>query len=115
MKASTILFCGLFASGAIQVSQAQQSSDSRFSTPAFSGNGSTTNNNNNNSTRGTSQFGTTGTLSTRTNANFGTSLSRSFATNLGTSTATNLSGLVGQPGSPAISPADATNAVGPLG
>jgi|ERR1041385_808832 hypothetical protein len=125
MKSSILLFCGVFATNTAQVCLAQQSDNGTFSTPAYNGTGGNT------SSRSTSRFGTTGTGATRTNANvnFGTSLGRTTATNLGTTAATNLGTIIGQPngtvsrqggtvmtpGSTAISPADATNAVTPLG
>lgn len=129
MKAPSIFFSALIAAGTVQVCVGQQSSGGTFSTPAYNGTGAATTD-----SRGTSRFGTTGTGATRTNTNFGTVPGTSSAgtfgsTNFGTTAvATNGGTAIGQPnatlgnqgtgtalvpGSTAISPGDATNAVTP--
>jgi hypothetical protein len=115
MKAPCI-FVPLIAVAVAQVSFAQQSQNGTFSTPAYNGAGAA-----DTSSRGTSRFGATGTGATRTMPNFGTAEGRASAGTFGTNGTTNLGTVIGQPtgrallpGSPAISAADATNAVTPL-
>jgi len=116
MKALSIFIGGLITAGIVQNSIGQQTGNGTLSTPAFNGTGA------NPSGRGTSPFGATGTGVTRTNMNFGTSLTRPTTGAFGTNAGTNFGTVVGQPtgtalvpGSTAISAADATNAVTPLG
>jgi hypothetical protein len=137
MKSSVVVLCGLFVAGAGQFCGAQQSDSGAYSTPSYDGTGAGVR------SSGTSRFGSTGTGATRTNVrtnangNFGASFGTSLGTNLGTVSGTNLGqnlgvsggAIIGQPNATigqqgagtvptpgtAISPAEATNAVTPLG